>query len=103
MKDRFPALRLTLLLVAFLVIALTGVTILNAQESVVQVSGTATDPSSAVVPGVTVTATNQETQRVTTPGPALVVSIFSAIFSRVDTKWHSKRKAFPGWNTRMCC
>ena len=66
MKDGFPAPRLTLLLATFFVLALTGVPRLNAQESVVQVSGTATDPSSAVVPGVTVTATNQETQRVTT-------------------------------------
>ena len=49
-----------------MLLALTGVSNLSGQESVVQISGTATDPSGAGVPAVAVTATNQATQRVPT-------------------------------------
>jgi hypothetical protein len=58
--------RLTLVLAVIVLLALTGVSNLSGQESVVQISGSATDPSGAVVPGVTVTVTNQVTQRVDT-------------------------------------
>jgi hypothetical protein len=58
--------RLTLVLAVIVLLALTGVSNLSGQESVVQISGSATDPSGAVVPGVSVTATNQDTQRVDT-------------------------------------
>ncbi|MEO8050316.1 MAG: TonB-dependent receptor [Acidobacteriota bacterium] len=60
------AARHTLFPAGIMLLALTGVSNLSGQESIVQVSGTATDPSGAVVPGVAVTATNQATQRVTT-------------------------------------
>ena len=53
--------RLTLVLAVIVLLALTGVSSLSGQESVVQISGSATDPSGAVVPGVTVTALHEAT------------------------------------------
>ena len=58
--------RLTLVLAVIVLLALTGASSLSAQESVVQISGTATDSSGAVVPGATVTVTSLDSQRVAT-------------------------------------
>ena len=60
------AARLTVVWAGVAFLALTGVSNLGGQESVVQISGSATDPSGAVVPGVTVTVTSLDSQRVAT-------------------------------------
>jgi len=56
--------KLTLVLAAIVLLALTGVSSLSAQERFVQIQGTATDPSGASIPKATVAATNVDTGRV---------------------------------------
>src|SRR5947208_2092142 len=66
MNTFWNAARLTLFSAGLIMLALTGVSNLSGQENVVQISGTATDSSGAVVPGATVTATSLDSQRVAT-------------------------------------
>ena len=64
MNTMFNAARVTLLSAGMMVLALTGVSNLSAQERFVQIQGTATDPSGASVPKANVTATNGDSGRV---------------------------------------
>ena len=66
MNTFWNAARLTLFSAGMMMLAHTGVSNLSGQENVVQISGTATDSSGAVVPGATVTATSLDSQRAAT-------------------------------------
>src|SRR6266566_3542234 len=61
MKDRFLAPGPTLLLVAFIVLALTGVPRLNAQATDGNLVGVVVDQMGAAIPGTTVEITNTAT------------------------------------------